>query len=201
MARAERKQANKKAVAKNTATAKENSRGATQPTKRAVSKLRKNKAESNARKKKAEEKEMRKNGVPIPQKETRTMKQTQAPKQKKKYEQPLILRPVTIKNHKDKKGKHPHAIMDEIDNKNVSVGLTTDNRKGRNATNRKCEVDPLGTGKTSYMRRQATIASKREYDSESVRLGKMSISDYNQAEVYAERAKQKYFREKSAKKR
>ena len=208
------KKDSKKPVAKKPATGKNKSSGAgkttpskksssgraQQPAKRTVPKLRKNKAESNAKKKKEEEKEARKNGTPIPKKQTRATQKTQQPKPKKKYEKPLILRPVTIKDHKDKKGRHPHAIMDEIDNKNVSVGLTTDNKKGSNATNRKCEVDPLGTGQTSYMRRQATVARKQEYDNESERTGKMSINDYNQAEVYAERAKQKYLNKKVQKK-
>lgn len=75
MARAERKQANKKAVAKNTATATgKNSQRTTQPAKRTVSKLSANKAESNARKKKAEEKEKRKQGIPIAKKEPQPKK-------------------------------------------------------------------------------------------------------------------------------
>lgn len=38
---------------------------------------------------------------------------------------------VTIKNHKDKNGGHPHVIIDNIDNKHVSVGLTTTQKKER----------------------------------------------------------------------
>lgn len=190
---------NKSSGAGKTATGKQaSSWQATPPAKRTVPKLRQNKAQSNARKRKQEEKESRKNGTPIPKKET-TVK-TSKPKKKKEYEKPLITRPVTIKDHKDKKGKHPHAIMDEIDNKNVSVGLTTDNKKGHNSTNRKCEIDPLGTGEQSYMRRQGTVARKQEYDNESKRVGKMSINDYAQAEIYAERAKQKYLAKKAQKK-
>ena len=176
------------------------SKKATKPVKRTVSKLRQNKAESNARKKKAEEKEMRKNGVPISKRKTPPTKKTKPPTRKKKYEKPLILVPVTIKDHNDSKGGHPHIILEDIENKHVSVGLTTDNKKGNNSTNRKCQVDPLGRGETSYMRRQATVAPKREYKKNSERIGKMEITDYDQAIIYGEKAKQKYTQKKAQKK-
>lgn len=172
----------------------------TQSAKRTVPKLRRNKAESNAKKKKEEVKEARKNGAPAPQKETHPKKETPQPKAKKAYKKPLIMKPVTIKDHNDDKGGHPHVIIDDIDNKHVSVGLTTDNKKGQNSTNRRCEMNPLGTGKTSYMRRQGTVAPKREYDHKSERTGKMTVDDYAQAEIYAERAKQKYLAKKAQKK-
>lgn len=61
----------KKPVTGKTVTGRNKSSGqATPPAKRTVPKLRQNKAQSNARKKKQEEKESRKNGTPIPKKET-----------------------------------------------------------------------------------------------------------------------------------
>ena len=192
---------NKRSGAGKTATGdKSSSRQATPPAKRTVSKLRRYKAVSNARKKKAEDKEARNNGTPIPKTATQATQKAQQPKPKKKYEKPLILRPVTIKDHNDSNGGHPHVILEDIENKHVSVGLTTDNKKGSNSTNRKCKVDPLGTGKQSYMRRQGTVAPQKEYNKKSERAGKMEITDYAQAEIYGERAKEKYLEKKAQKK-
>lgn len=39
--------------------------------------------------------------------------------------------PVTIKTHKDKNGGHPHIIVDNIDDKHVSVGLSTSKTRKR----------------------------------------------------------------------
>lgn len=38
------------------------------------------------------------------------------------------------------------------------------------------------------------VAPKKEYNANSERIGKMEISDYAQAEIYAERAKKKYLK-------
>ena len=107
--------------------------------------------------------------------------------------------PVTIKKHNDRNGGHPHIIMDNIENKHVSVGLSTKPKKGkRGGTNYALEKSPLDDGKTSYMRRQGTVAPKGEYQNK--RKGTMTPKDYEQAKVYAERAKQKYLDEKKTKK-
>ena len=107
--------------------------------------------------------------------------------------------PVRIKTHKDKKGGHFHVILETFDGKHVSVGLTTKSKKGKNGTNYALEKSPLDDGKTSYMRRQGTVAPTGEY--EKPRKGTMTPKDYGQAKVYGERAKQKHFQEKEHKKK
>lgn len=70
---------------------------------------------------------------------------------------------VIIKTHNDTKGGHPHIIVDNVDNKHVSVGLSTKPKKGKNSPNYKLEKSPLNDGKQSFMRRQGTVAPKGEY--------------------------------------
>lgn len=107
---------------------------------------------------------------------------------------------VRIKNHKDYNGGHPHAIMDDIDDKHVSVGFTTQKKKGKNGgTNYAMEKSPLNNRKQSYMRRQAIVAPTKEY--ENPRQGTMTQKDYERAKQYAEKAKQKYIDRKNDKKK
>lgn len=68
-------------------------------------------------------------------------------------------------------------------------------KKGRNSPNYACEVDPLGKGKQSYMRRQGTVAPIRDYENCESK-GKMSPKDYAKAKEYGDRAKQKYLNKK-----
>ena len=126
-------------------------------------------------------------------------------KMKKKYykiqslDKDLI--PVKIKTHKDKKGGHPHIIMDDIDNNHVSVGLSTQKKKGKgkkSGINYSLEQSPLNDGKNSFMRRQGTIAPKSKYS--NPQNGAMTSKDYEQAKKYADRAKQKYIDKKNKKK-
>lgn len=105
---------------------------------------------------------------------------------------------VHIKTHKDNKGGHPHVIVDNVDDKHVSVGLTTKKKKGKNATNYKLSVNPLGGKQQSYMRRQGTVDDASNYH--SPRQGTMTPKDYDQAKIYGNRAKQKYLDEKNKKK-
>lgn len=107
--------------------------------------------------------------------------------------------PVIIKKHNDKNGGHPHVIVEDIDNKHVSVGLSTRAKKGKNHPNYPLERSPLNDGKNSYMRRQGTVAPKKEYSER--RTGSMTPKDYEQAKIYAERAKQKYLDGKKNKKK
>lgn len=110
--------------------------------------------------------------------------------------------PVAIKTHTDKNDGHPHVIMEDIEDKHVSVGLSTQKKKGKSkksGTNYTLEKSPLDDGKTSYMRRQGTVASKKEY--KNPRDGTMTSKDYAQAKIYAERAKQKHLKEKKGKKK
>lgn len=102
---------------------------------------------------------------------------------------------VVTASHNDIKGGHPHVLMGEIDDKNVSVGLTTKPKKGKNNPNKSLKIDPLGTGRESYMRRQATIDDKENYSNK--RSGVMAEEDYNTAQTYAERAKKKYIEKKA----
>ena len=109
---------------------------------------------------------------------------------------------VNIKNHKDKKGGHPHVIMEDIEDKHVSVGLTHDKYKGKGENSGKnyaLEHNPLGGKDKSYLRRQGTVDSKESYY--SPRKGKMSPKDYARAKEYGGRAKQKYLDRKKGKKK
>ena len=100
---------------------------------------------------------------------------------------------VRIKKHGDKNGGHHHIIVEDFEDKHVSVGLTTRKTKGKNSThtNYKCEFDPLGKGTESYIRRQGTVAPVKEYEPHE-RKGKMSPKDYARAKEYGDKAKRKY---------
>ncbi len=106
---------------------------------------------------------------------------------------------VNIKNHKDKKGGHPHVIMEDMGNKHVSVGLTHDKKKGKNSPNYALEHNPLGGERQSYMHRQGIVAPKKDY--EKPRKGQMTSKDYARAQEYGNRAKQKYLNSKKGKKK
>lgn len=119
----------------------------------------------------------------------------------KKDEKKKGLIPVRIKRHRDKNGGHNHVIIEDIDNKHVSVGLTRKVTKGKNSNrrNHKCEVNPLGGKETSYLRTQGTVARKQEYDRQE-KKGAMAPKDYKKAQEYASKAKRKYLEQKNAKK-
>ena len=106
---------------------------------------------------------------------------------------------VTIKFKSDKNGGHNHVIVDNIDDNHVSVGLTTRLKKGKKSTNYKLAQSPFPDGKTSYIRRQGTVAPKKSYT--SPRKGKMTKDDHERAKIYGARAKQKYIEEKKSKKK
>ena len=106
---------------------------------------------------------------------------------------------VPLKKHKDKNGGHYHVLVDNVDDKHVSIGLTTKSKKGKNHPNYPLEISPLNDGKHSYMRRQGTVAPYGEY--ENPRKGKMTPKDFEQARVYGERAKRKYLKGKKNKKK
>lgn len=106
--------------------------------------------------------------------------------------------PVNIKTHKDKQGGHPHVIVDNVENKHVSVGLSTKPTKGKGSKNYRLEKSPLNDGKNSYMRRQGTVAPKGEY--EHPRRGSMMQKDYDKAKEFGAKAKQKYLEKKDKKK-
>ncbi len=105
---------------------------------------------------------------------------------------------VNIKFHGDKNGGHNHVIVEDIDDKHVSVGLTTKSKKGKNHPNLPLEQSPLGDGKESFVRRQGTVAPKKEY--KAPRKGKMTQNDYTKVKKIGEKAKKKYLEEKATKK-
>ncbi len=105
---------------------------------------------------------------------------------------------VRIKNYRDQKGGHPHVIVNDIDDNHVSVGFTHSPKKGKGHPNYALEVNPLGEKDKAYMRRQGTVAPKKDYIES--RDGVMTEKDYAKAKEYGERAKQKYI-EKNGKKK
>ncbi len=113
----------------------------------------------------------------------------------KKPIQDIVL--INIKNHKDQNGGHPHAIMDNIDSNHVSVGFSTKKKKGkRGGTNYTLQKSIFDDEQMSYMRRQAIVAPISEYG--KLRQGSMTPKDYERAKQYAEKAKQKYLRNKKS---
>ncbi len=105
--------------------------------------------------------------------------------------------PVRIKTHKDNKGGHPHIIVDDVDDKHVSVGITHDKKKGKNSPNYPMERNPLGGKDKSYMHRQGTVDNKKSYRGE--RQGKITPKDFAKAKEYGDKAKRKYIEKKTKK--
>lgn len=101
---------------------------------------------------------------------------------------------VILKRHRDKNNGHRHVILGDIDDKHVSVGLTSKKKKGRNSTNYDCKSDVIGNGENSYMRRQGTVDYKSNYFSPTT--GQMAEKAYEQAKIYGERAKERYLNKK-----
>lgn len=124
---------------------------------------------------------------------TKTHSTKSAPKIQKKD----IVR-VTTKIHNDAKGGHPHIIVDNIDSKHVSVGLTTKATKGKGSTNYHLEKSPFDDGKKSYVRRQGIVDDVKKYN--NPKLGTLTQKDYEQVKIYGERAKEKYLDKKKNKK-
>ena len=107
---------------------------------------------------------------------------------------PIKLVPVLLKRHKDRNGGHRHVIMETFDDKHVSVGISKQSTKGKksNSTNYTCETDVLGSGVLSRMRRQGTVDNISNYH--DPRSASMSEKDYEQAKIYAQRAKEKHLK-------
>lgn len=104
--------------------------------------------------------------------------------------------PVLIKTHRDKNGGHYHLIMGNIDDKHVSVGLSTRQTKGKNGgKNYSMEKSPLDDGKRSYMRRQGLVAPIKEYYGS--KKGTLTAKDYDVAKKYSARALEKYLANKA----
>lgn len=106
--------------------------------------------------------------------------------------------PVEIRTHNDARGGHPHIIVDAVDNKHVSVGLTHDKYKGKGHKNIALQVNPLGKQETSYMHRQGTVDSKRNY-SKRPQKGVLTKPDSVKASLIGAKAKQKYLSTKTTK--
>ncbi len=80
----------------------------------------------------------------------------------------------------------------------VSVGLTTDQRKGKGNTNFPLHRSIFEDEETSYMHRAGTVDNVKMYHSECV--GVMDDRDLERAKAYGARAKEKYKRKKGIKK-
>lgn len=104
---------------------------------------------------------------------------------------------VLLKRHRDSQGNHNHVILEDIDDRHVSVGTTSRSKKGKNSPNYKCENDIIGNGKQSYLRRQGIVDLQTNYSNPS--QGRMTTKDYAQAKIYGQRAKEKYLAEKKKK--
>lgn len=85
-------------------------------------------------------------------------------------------------------------MVDKVQGKEVSVGLTHSPKSGKNMPNRKLEVNPLGGKETVYMQRRGTVAPKKEYG--AAKQGNMHPKDYTAAQKYGETAKQKALNKK-----
>jgi|GEM_PF-1756160 len=120
---------------------------------------------------------------------------------------PYKLVPVKVKMHNDKKENHFHVILDDIDNRHVSVGLSTHKKKcanGKKGGNNypliknvlyRGQKAPKQEEKT-YMRRQGFVDVRDNYYNEQ--KGSMVENDYQKALVYGERAKKKYLDKKKS---
>ncbi len=108
---------------------------------------------------------------------------------------------VVIKKHDDSNNGHPHVILEDFEDKHVSVGLTTRKYKGTNSSrkNYRLEKDPFGKLENSYMRRQGIVDYKTNY--QNPRKGKLTKKDYEQALLYGQKAKEKYIKKQQEKKK
>ena len=108
---------------------------------------------------------------------------------------------VVIKKHNDSNNGHPHVILEDFEDKHVSVGLTTRKYKGTNSSrkNYRLEKDPLGKLENSYMRRKGIVDYKTNY--QNPRKGKLTKKDYEQALLYGQKAKEKYIKKQQEKKK
>lgn len=126
-------------------------------------------------------------------KQTTTVRKT-SPNKSVNADQVTGLVSVEIRRHRDSRGGHPHVMVDKVQGKEVSVGLTHSPKSGKNMPNRKLEVNPLGGKETVYMQRRGTVAPKKEYG--AAKQGNMHPKDYTAAQKYGETAKQKALNKK-----
>ncbi len=97
---------------------------------------------------------------------------------------------VLIKDHKDSQGGHPHVIVDNYQNKHVSVGITKASHKGKGHPNKRLQTDPLQSGKISYMHKQGTVDLQSKYV--RPRNGYMHPDDFIEANNIGKRALEKH---------
>lgn len=103
----------------------------------------------------------------------------------------------TFKWHNDDNGGHDHIILESIEDHHVSVGLTTDHKKGNNSTNYRLDTSPFQDGKDSHLRRQGRVRPIIEYKRE--KKGIITKVDHERAMLYGKRAKEKWLREQKEK--
>lgn len=110
---------------------------------------------------------------------------------------------VTVKKHRDRNGNHNHVILESFEDKHVSVGLSTKDKKGKKGSNNKqLKKDTLDVGQKgykpknpTYMRRQGTVDKQDNYFRQT--KGSMVKSDFDKAIEYGKRAKTKFLQKKS----
>lgn len=117
--------------------------------------------------------------------------------EKRAQKDPRKLVSVLLKRHRDSQGNHHHVILEDIDDRHVSVGTSSKAKKGKNSTNYKCDNDIIGNGEQSYLRRQGIVDFKINYS--DPKQGRMTEKDYAQAKIYGQRAKEKYLAQKKKK--
>lgn len=127
----------------------------------------------------------------------KTSTKTTAAKKAPNTSQNLVT--VEIRLHNDANGGHPHIMVDTVQDKNVSVGISHGNKKGKNHPNIKLEHNPLGGKEQSYMQRQGTVDRKKNYGKEK-KIGQMTATDNAKAKRIGERAKQKHLAKQKPKK-
>lgn len=105
---------------------------------------------------------------------------------------------VDMKMHRDNNDGHHHIIVDNYENKHVSVGTTTDPFKGKNHPNIHLGYSVLNNEQESHMHRQGTVDLQSNYY--NPHKGQMTLKDFERAKQIGEKAKLKHIAEQEKKK-
>lgn len=100
---------------------------------------------------------------------------------------------VFIKYYRDTNDSHPNVIGGSVDNKYISVGLTTEKFKGKSnntGTNKQIDINPLDDNVKGYLRRSCTIDDKNKFTGNYI--GILSNDDANWVKGMSNKAKEKY---------
>lgn len=102
---------------------------------------------------------------------------------------------VKIKRLSDKNDGHKHIIGDSIDDKYVSIGLTTQTTPGKSKhKNKALQARVLNLNKTSYLRREGRVEKKSKYTNNYI--GYVTPDDKIEIDARISKAKQKYLDKK-----